>query len=127
MPRRIRLHPYLTDHELHERYRRTRDPVERSRWQFLWLLAHGLTAAAIARVTGYSAYRIGQIARRYNMAGPDGVRNQRRHGQARQPLLTQERRAALRTALAAPYGVWARASSCRAHATCRRTPWRRPY
>jgi hypothetical protein len=35
--------------------RRTHNPVERSRWQFLWLLARGLTATAIARMTGYSA------------------------------------------------------------------------
>lgn len=75
MPRRIRLHPYLTAHELHERYRHAHNPVERSRWHFLWLLAHGLTATAIARVTGYSAYWIGQIARRYNQAGPDAGRD----------------------------------------------------
>ena len=55
MPKRIRLHPYLTELDLHERYRHTHDPVERSRWQFLWLLARGLTATAIAGVTGYSA------------------------------------------------------------------------
>jgi transposase len=103
MPKRIRLHPYLTEHDLHERYRQTHDPVERSRWQFLWLLARGLTATAIARVTGYSAYWIGQIARRYNKAGPDGVRDQRRHGRARQPLLTEERYTALRAALAEPH------------------------
>jgi hypothetical protein len=83
MPRRIRLSPYLSDHELHERYRHACDPVERSRWQFLWLLARGLTATAIARVTGYSAYWIGQIAHRYNAAGPetlcDGRRRPRGH------------------------------------------------
>jgi hypothetical protein len=73
MPRRIRLIPYLpylSDYELQERYRLAHDPVARSRWHFLWLLARGLTATAIARVTGYSAYWIGQIARRYNAAGP---------------------------------------------------------
>jgi hypothetical protein len=48
MPRRIRLQPYLTNQELHERYRQTHDPVERSRWQFLWRLARGLTATAVA-------------------------------------------------------------------------------
>ncbi len=78
MPRRIRLHPYLSDQELHNRYRHAHDPVERSHWQFLWLLARGLTATTIARVTGYSTYWIGQIARRYNAAGPDGVRDRRR-------------------------------------------------
>src|SRR6478735_6935424 len=103
MPKRIRLHPYLTEHDLHARYRQTHDPVERSRWQFLWLLARGLTATAIARVTGYSAYWVGQIARRYNRAGPDAVRDQRRHGRARPPLLTEEQQVALHTALAEPH------------------------
>lgn len=32
----------------------------------VWLLAKGMTATAAARVTGYSAYWIGQIARRYS-------------------------------------------------------------
>src|SRR6185437_6801009 len=103
MPKRIRLQPYLTDLELHERYRQAHDPVERSRWHFLWLLARGLTATAIARVTGYSAYWIGQIARRYNTVGPDGVRDQRRHTRVRHSLLSQEPYAALRTALAEPH------------------------
>jgi hypothetical protein len=62
MPRRIRLHPYLTEYGLHVRYRQTYDLVERSRWHFLWLLARGLTATAIARVTGYSANWIGERA-----------------------------------------------------------------
>jgi hypothetical protein len=55
MPTRIRLQPYLTEPQLHEHSRHASDPVERSRWQFLWLLGRGLTATAIARVTGYSA------------------------------------------------------------------------
>jgi Homeodomain-like domain len=44
---------------------------------FLWLLAGGMTATAVAAVTGYSAYWIGQIAKRYNTDGPDGVRDRR--------------------------------------------------
>jgi transposase len=103
MPKRIRLHPFLTEHELHERYRHARDPVERSRWQFLWLLARGLTATAVARVTGYSAYWIGQMARRYNTAGPGGVRDQRRRTRAKRLMLTDEQQAALRVALAEPH------------------------
>jgi len=84
MPKRIRLHPYLTDHELHERYRHAHDPVERSRWQFFWLLARGLTATAVARVTGYSAW-IGQMVWRYNRDRPDGLRDRRRRA-----LITNE-------------------------------------
>lgn len=68
MPRHIQLEPHLTSHDLEARYRRSHDPVERSHWHFLWLLARGMTATAVARVTGYLAYWIGQIARRYNQA-----------------------------------------------------------
>lgn len=39
MPKRIRLYPYLTELDLHEGYRHTHNPVERSRWRFLWTLA----------------------------------------------------------------------------------------
>ncbi|HEY1388832.1 MAG TPA: hypothetical protein VGF38_09830 [Ktedonobacterales bacterium] len=38
MPRRIRLYPYLCDHDFHDRYRHVCESVELSRWQFLWLL-----------------------------------------------------------------------------------------
>ena len=72
MARRISLAPHFTVEELGGRYRTTKDPVERSRWHFLWLLARGFTASVIASITGYSAYWIGRIARRYNERGPDG-------------------------------------------------------
>src|SRR5262245_33320591 len=71
LPRHIRLAPHLTNDELHDRYHRANDPVERSHWHFLWWLAGGMTATAVAAVAGYSIYWIGQIARRYNTDRPD--------------------------------------------------------
>lgn len=62
--------------------------MERSHWHFLWLLARGFTAKGIAGITGYSAYWIGQIARRYNALGPDGVKDQRRLARPGRQLLT---------------------------------------
>jgi len=44
MPRRIALEPHCTQDELEARHRPARDPIERNRWRFLWLLARGLTA-----------------------------------------------------------------------------------
>jgi len=73
MARRISRESHLTLDELAGRYRSTQDPVERSRWHFLWLLAREVTAKVIASITGYSAYWIGRIARRYNEHGPDGL------------------------------------------------------
>jgi transposase len=100
MGRHIHLEPHLTADELALRYRRARDPVERSRWHFLWLLGRGMTALAAAAVTGYSAYWIGQIARRYNREGPDGVRDKRHRAGRRRYLLSEGQRAELRDALA---------------------------
>ncbi len=99
MPRRIHLELHLSHDDLEARYRASRDPVERSRWHFLWLLASGMTAAAIAGVTGYSAYWVGQIARRYNSDGPDGVCDRRHRARKPRRLLPEEQRGALRDAV----------------------------
>jgi len=69
MARHIHLEAHLSVEELGRRYRRATDPVERSRWQMLWLLGQGQTAQQVAAVRGYSAYWIGQIAQRYNRQG----------------------------------------------------------
>lgn len=55
MARRITLASHLTVVEVERRYRHAHDPVERSRWQMVWLLAQGQTATTIAQSTGYSA------------------------------------------------------------------------
>jgi hypothetical protein len=56
MARRIALEPHLTIEELEGRYRSTKDPVERSRWHFLWLLARGLTAKNPRQWASWVAY-----------------------------------------------------------------------
>jgi transposase len=101
MARHISLEPHLTVGELEGRYRSTKDPVERSRWHFLWLLARGLTAKVVASITGYSAYWIGRIARRYNEQGPHGVRDRRHQSRPSTPLLSASQQDELVAALAA--------------------------
>ncbi len=83
----ISFEPHLTIEEIEGRYRSTKDPVERSRWEFLWLVARGLTAKLVASITGYSAYWIGRIARRYNQHGPDGVKDRRHQPRPEYPAL----------------------------------------
>lgn len=94
--------PHFTTNELATRYRSASDPIERSRWHFLWLLRRGFTATTIAEITGYSAYWIGQIARRYNVHGADGVRDRRHHTRTGAPLLSEEHCEELRAALLEP-------------------------
>lgn len=105
MARQIHLQPHLSVDELARRYRATKEPNERSWWQILWLLSQGHTAVAVATVTGYSAYWIGQIAKRYNVEGPAGMSNRRhttshRNPPAVSPALQEELRQAVAEAAA---------------------------
>jgi transposase len=102
MPRRIHLEPHVTEVELGGRYRGARDPVERSRWYFLWLLALGPTATAVAAFTGYSANWIGQIARRHNQDGIESVRDGRRATPRPRTVLSSAQQGDLCAALAGP-------------------------
>src|SRR5260370_16897844 len=75
MARHIHLQPHLSVDDLERRYRAAKEPNERTWWQLLWLLAQGRTATELSAVTGYRAYWIGQIAKRYNEQGPAGMQN----------------------------------------------------
>jgi transposase len=101
MARRISLEPHLTIEELEGRYRSTKDPVERSRWHFLGLLARGLTAKLVTSIMGYSAYWMGRIARRYNEQGLEGVKDGRHQSRPSTPLLSVSQQDELVGALAA--------------------------
>src|SRR5260370_13772014 len=105
MARHIHLRPHLSVDDLERRYRAAKEPNARSWWQILWLLSQGHTAVQIAAVTGYSAYGIGQIAKRYNTEGPAGMHN-RRHTTSHRtpptvlPALQEELRQAVAAAAA---------------------------
>jgi transposase len=100
---RVRLVSHLTTDELEQRYRQAKEPHERSWWQILWLLSRGQAAKAVAESTGYSAYWIGQLAKRYNTGGPQAMQN-RQHASARlmPTLLSSAQVEELREALAGP-------------------------
>jgi hypothetical protein len=103
MGRHIHLQPHLSVDELEQRYRAAKEPHERTWWQILWLLAQGRTATELAGVTGYSAYWIGQVAKRYNEQGPAGMYH-RQHTTSRRmaPLLSPALQEDLQQALAGP-------------------------
>ena len=89
--------------ELERRYRAAKEPHERSWWQILWLLARGQLAKDIAESTGYSRYWIGQIAKRYNAEGAEGMRNrQYTHSHRAAPLLSRGAAGGARRAVRGP-------------------------
>src|SRR5215471_2642909 len=101
MARRIHLRPHLSVAELARRYRTAKEPNERTWWQILWLLAQGRTATELSAVTGYRAYWIGQIAKRYNEQGSAGMVNRRHTTSYRPPpVLSADLQEQLRRLLA---------------------------
>jgi transposase len=108
MARRMALAPHLSVAELEQRYRQAGDPVARSQWQMLWLLAGGMATAEVARVTGYTVRWVQEIARRYR-AGPAAIGDRRHGNPGAVPLLDAAQQGALRAALAGPApdgGIW---------------------
>jgi transposase len=115
MARRIRLATHLSVEELEQRYRAAHEPHERTWWQILWLLARGQLAKDIAESTGYTRTWIGQIAKRYNAEGPEGMVNRQRTTSWRAPrMLSAEQQEELRQALAGPAPDGAKHWSCQA-------------
>lgn len=99
----MRLEPHLTVEELARRYRAANEPHERSWWQIVWLVARGQTGKQIAESTGYSRYWIGQLVRRYNVEGPQGMRNrQYTHSHRAALLLSPEQLAELAAVVRGP-------------------------
>jgi transposase len=108
MAQRIKVASHLTVEELEQRYRGATDPVARSQWQIVWLLAGGMPTAQVAAVTGYGVRWIQEIARRYR-AGPEAIGDRRHANPGQAPLLDATQQEALRQALAGPApdgGIW---------------------
>jgi transposase len=99
MGKRLVIEPHLSVEELQNHYRRAADPIERTRYQIIWLLAKGLVTEEVVSVTGYHPDRIRRIARRYNQSGPQGLIDGRRSHPGRTPMLSDIEQAHLWQAL----------------------------
>jgi hypothetical protein len=64
MPKRISIVQHHELDELETRYRQSKDSVERSQYQIVWLLRSGKTTQEVSEVTGYSLRWIRIIAKR---------------------------------------------------------------
>jgi transposase len=109
MPKRIEIKPHLSIEQLAARYRESKDVVERSHYQMIWLLAQGQTTAEVAQVTGYTAYWVRVIARRYNAQGDSGLSDLRHVNPGGECMLSAAQQAELEQALQSPPadgGLW---------------------
>ena len=69
MPKLLTIEPHLKVKDLQQKYRQSLDPVARSHYQIIWLLAQGKKVKEVAEVTSYSTDWIYKIVKRYNLLG----------------------------------------------------------
>jgi transposase len=109
MARPLVIPPHLPVDDLERRYRGAADPVARSHWQIVWLLARGSPTAAVADATGYSETWVRAVAKRYRAGGPAALGDRRHANPGARPLLDAGQQEDLRAALAGPApdgGLW---------------------
>ena len=109
MPKRISIEPHLNLEELEQRYRCGKEPVERSHYQIIWLLARGYSTQEVEEVTGYQRSWIYELVRGYNQIGPETLGDGRQNNKGAPPLLSDEQQARLHEVLSGPApdgGLW---------------------
>ncbi len=109
MGKRVEIQSELGAEELHERYRKTRTPVERTHWHILWLMKEGKTPQEIATMLGYTARWVRTIVRRWNSEGEAGLCDHRRALPGAKPLLSPEQQSELAEIIEQPPedgGLW---------------------
>lgn len=77
MPRYATVAPHLGQDKLAQRDRHAHDPVARSHWHIVWLVAQGRHIPEVATLVGSTANWVRTIIRRYNADGPAGIADRR--------------------------------------------------
>ena len=109
MPKRITIAPYLSLEELERRYRQAKEPIKRSHYQIIWLLASGRRTEDVAEITGYSRSWIYELVWGYNRVGPETLGDGRQDNPGAASLLDDVQQANLWQALkglAPDGGLW---------------------
>lgn len=87
MPKRISIESHLSLTELEQRYRQAKDPVDRSHYQIIWLLASGRSSQEVSEITGYSRSWIYELVWGYNRIGPESLGDKRHEHLGAETLL----------------------------------------
>jgi transposase len=98
-----------TVEELEERFRTSKDVVERSHCQVVWLLAKGHSTAEVAEIVALSPRWVNKLVRRYEAEGVAALGDRRRSNAGARPLLSAADLEALRERLKTPPedgGLW---------------------
>jgi transposase len=109
MPKRITIVAHLSEEELCQRYRQSKEATQRTHYQIIWLLTQGKKTKEVAEITGYSLNWLYELVWGYNRIGPESLGDKRQKNAGRTPLLSDQQQALLWQALQDPPsdgGLW---------------------
>lgn len=109
MPKRIHVEPHLTERELIQLWRETKEPVKKQHIQVVLLALRGRFSTQIREETGYDRSWVFEIMRRYNREGPDGLGDRRANNGGHGRVLDDDGLAELAAAVDQPHpdgGPW---------------------
>jgi len=104
-----RIKPHLSTADLERRYERSPDPIAKSHFHALWLLAKGHEIDEVAELLSFSTRWVYQLVKRYNEGGPDCLGDQRANNGTLPTIVTPEALEALRERVRTPPdegGLW---------------------
>ena len=91
------------------RAKKAKDPIEKDRFLAVYHAKRGLTAKEIARIIPNTPRWVQQTVRRYNLEGPEALKDKRHQNLGQKPKLTPEERMRVLEALQGPPpdgGLW---------------------
>jgi transposase len=100
---------HLTLNELRRRAKKAKDPIEKDRFLAVYHAKRGLTAKEIARIIPNTPRWVQETVRRYNLEGPEALKDKRHQNPGQKPKLTPEERMRVLEALQGPPpdgGLW---------------------
>lgn len=103
------INAHLSSVELEERYKTAPDPIAKSHFHAVWLLASGYEVGEVAELLSFSMRWVRELARRYNEGGPDALGDQRVNNGTQPTILTPAALSALRERIKTPPddgGLW---------------------
>jgi transposase len=91
------------------RAKKAKDPIEKDRFLAVYHAKRGLTAKEIARIIPNTPRWVQETVRRYNLEGPEALKDKRHQNPGQKPKLTPEERMRVLEALQGPPpdgGLW---------------------
>ncbi len=94
--------PHLSVEELEARYETASDPIAKSHFHAIWLLAAGRETHEVAELLSFSTRWVNALLKRYNEGGPELLGDQRASNGTEPKILTAEALEALRERIKTP-------------------------